>query len=91
MQNYPSAISPLPMPCIAIRVKARDSQGLKDSPRAKISFVPCLPTCVPTFTLSSPGSFLLCQLGNVCKMKCCLIKIVVLKIVVSIGKVVQGI
>lgn len=51
MQNNLSAISPAPMPCEAIKVKAQDYQGSKDSLRAKTSFGPCLPTLVPTFAL----------------------------------------
>lgn len=61
MQDDPSAISPVPMPCEAIKVTAQCSQGSKDSLRVKTSFGLCLPTCVSTFT-----SFWVLQIPFLC-------------------------
>lgn len=91
LQNNPSHLSPVPMSCEVIKVKAQGSQVRKTLLGQRPALVLAYQ---PVFLLSLYFEFfryfLLCQLGDIFKIKCHLIKIAIIKIVASVGKVAQG-
>lgn len=83
-------LSWVPMPCKAIRWKLKVPRALKTlsgwRPALVLAYQPVF--LLPLY--SEFCRFVLYQLGDTFKIKCCLIKIVVVKIAISIEKAIQG-